>query len=421
MISRFTKCISVLVFLLIVSTFALAQQGAVKGVVKVKRSASDAPQPTEGITVDIYRIDITGKYNTKTDKKGEYFHSLPAFGEYVISVSGPELSPITSNKFKIGGDQPLEQNFELVSGDGKRLTQTEVVDYIKKGGAPAAANTPKITAEEAKKLDEDRAKIEKDNAKIKTDFEAVKKHVEAGAVFAQKSDYENAIKEFKEAMVIDDAQSVVYAQLGQALFNLGAIRFNAKKKDEAKALFTESAQYAEKATKLATDNATYIKIYADSCHILAKQFGAIDFGEKAINAYTIGSTIETDPAKKSKMINRIADIYYSQGDMEKCSTTYEKVLATDPNNTEALKGKANVILATTASINTPQDKARLEEAMGIYQKIVDSLPDGAEKSEVTGYIAYLQDTMKIETPKETKSKKDKDKDKDKDKKDKKGK
>jgi tetratricopeptide (TPR) repeat protein len=215
-------------------------------------------------------------------------------------------------------------------------------------------------------------------------------------------------------MAIDDAQSVVYAQLGQALFNLGAVRFNAKKKDEAKALFTESALYAEKATKLAPDNAGYVKIYADSCHILAKQFGAADFVEKAITAYNSGSTLETDPVKKNKMINRIADIYYSQGDMEKCNATYEKVLAADPNNTEALKGKANVILATTTSIATPQDKARLEEAMGIYQQIIDKLPDGAEKTEVNGYIAYLQDTMKIEPPKDTKKK-------DKDKKDKKGK
>ncbi|MBI4853076.1 MAG: tetratricopeptide repeat protein [Acidobacteria bacterium] len=407
MISRLAKCISALAFLLIVSTITLAQQGAVKGIVKVKKTANDTPQPTEGLIVDIYRLDITAKYNTKTDKKGEYYYSLPAFGEYVISVSGPELSPVTSNKFRIGGDQPLEQNFELVPGDGKRLAQAEVVDYIKKGGAPPT--NAKAAAEESQKLEEERAKIEKENAKIKADFEAVKKHVEAGVAFAQKNDYEGAIKEYKEAMAIDDAQSVVYAQLGQALFNLGAVRFNAKKKDEAKSLFTESATYAEKATKLAPDNAVYIKIYADSCHILAKQFGAFDFGEKAINAYNASSALETDPIKKNKMINRIADIYYSQGDMEKCSTTYEKVLTADPNNTEALKGKANVILATTTSINTPQDKARLEEAMGIYQKIIDVLPDGAEKTEVNGYIAYLQDTMKIEPPKDLKGKKDKDK------------
>jgi tetratricopeptide (TPR) repeat protein len=414
MISRFVKCISTLAFLLVFSTIALAQQGAVKGVVKVKKSASEASQPTEGLTVDIYRLDITAKYNTKTDKKGEFYYSLPAFGDYVISVSGAGLSPVNSNKFRIGGDQPIEQNFELVPGDGKRFTQTEVVDFIKKGGTAAA---PKASAEDAQKLEEERARIEKENAKIKADFELVKKHVEAGAAFAQKSEYENAIKEFKEAMAIDDAQSVVYAQLGQALFNLGAVRFNAKKRDEAQALFKESAQYAEKATKLAPDNAAYVKIYADSCHILAKQFGAADFGEKAIAAYTSGSAIEADPVKKNKMINRVADIYYSQGNYEKASETFEKVLSTDSSNVEALKGKANVIVVSTTSIATPQDKARLEEAMAIYQKIIDTLPEGAEKTEVNGYITYLQDTMKIEVVKD----KGKGKDKDKDKKDKKGK
>ena len=407
MVSKIAKCISAIAFLLVVSTFALAQQGAVKGIVNVKKTASGPPEPTEGLIVDIYRIDISSKFQTKTDKKGEYYHSLPAFGDYVISVSGPALGAITSSKFRITTDQPLDQNFELVPGDGRRLAQAEAIEIGKKGGTFAAAGgTPnrKISEEELKKQQEEVAKVEKENAKIKADFESVKKHVEAGAAFSQKSDYENAIKEFKEAMAIDDAQSVVYAQLAQALFNLGAVRFNAKKKDEAQSCFKESVQYAEKATQLAPDNASYLKIYADSCHILFKQFRGTEYADKAISAYTNGSNLEADAAKKTKMINRVADIYYSQGDMDKATTTYEKVLATDANNTEALKGKANIILATTTSIATAQDKSRLEEAMSIYQQIVDKLPEGAEKTEVNGYIAYLQDTMKIEPPKKGKDK-----------------
>ncbi len=407
MVSKIAKCISAIAFLLVVSTFALAQQGAVKGIVNVKKTASGPPEPTEGLIVDIYRIDISSKFQTKTDKKGEYYHSLPAFGDYVISVSGPALGAITSGKFRITADQPLDQNFELVPGDGRRLAQAEAIEIGKKGGTFAAAGaTPnrKISEEELKKQQEEVAKVEKENAKIKADFESVKKHVEAGAAFSQKSDYENAIKEFKEAMAIDDAQSVVYAQLAQALFNLGAVRFNAKKKDEAQNCFKESVLYAEKATQLAPDNAAYLKIYADSCHILFKQFRGTEYADKAISAYTNGSNLEADAAKKTKMINRVADIYYSQGDMDKATTTYEKVLATDANNTEALKGKANIILATTTSIATPQDKSRLEEAMSIYQQIVDKLPEGAEKTEVNGYIAYLQDTMKIEPPKKGKDK-----------------
>jgi tetratricopeptide (TPR) repeat protein len=412
MISRISKYVSALVFLLVVSSLALAQQGAVKGVAKVRKTATDNPEPAEGLIVDIYRLDISSKYQTKTDKKGEFFHSLPAFGDYVISISGSNLTPVTSNKFRVpGGDQPAEQNFELVPGDGRRLTQAEVIDYIKKGGsAAAAANTPKLSAEEAKKQQEEIAKIQKENEKIKADYESVKKHVEAGVAFSQKNDYENAIKEFKEAMAIDDAQSVVYAQLAQSLFNLGAVRYNAKKKEEAESLFKQSVQYGEKATQLAPDTAAYQKIYADSCEILFKQFRASDLADKAIAAYTKGSDLETDPVKKNKMINKIAGIYYAQGDMDKSTATYAKVLSLDPNNTEALKGKANVILATTTSNSTPQDKARLEEAMNIYQQIVDKLPDGAEKTEVTGYIAYLQDTMKIE-PSKGKGGKDKDKDK----------
>lgn len=417
MIPKMVKQFLAFLLVLAAATAVLAQQGAVKGVVKGKQNDADTSKIVEGAIVDIFRIDITQKFQTKTDKKGEYYHSLPAFGEYVVSVSGAGYTPVTSNKFKLTADAPLEQNFELVSGDGTRLTQEQVVNIVKNGAsAPnTAAAAPKIDKEKQEQLLKERKELEAKNDKIRKDFDEMKKHVESGAVLAQKNDYEGAIKEFQQAMALDDAQPTVYAQLAQALFNLGAVRFNAKQRDEAQKCFQQSAQYGEKAVKLEATNAANYKIYGDSCEILFKQFGAADFADKAITAYTSGADIETDPAKKYKMLNKIGGIYFNKGEMDKCAASYDKVLAADPNNTEALTGKGTIIVATTTSNTTPQDKAKLEEAMNIFQQVVDKLPEGKQRAEVEGYISYLKDTMKIEPPSKGKGGGDKGKDKDKDK------
>lgn len=405
MIARMIKNLCALALLLSVASIAWAQQGAVKGIVKSKQSENDTPKPLEGATVEIFRLDITQKFQTKSDKKGEFYHSLPAFGQYIVSVSAPNHAPVYSGQFKVSGDTPIEQNFELVPGDGSKRTLEE----IKAGAKNAAAGPadPKKAAEEAAKADEERNKIIEKNKKIEEDFKSVKQHFDAGLAFNQKNDYPNAIKEFKEAIAVDDAQPTIMAQLSQAYYNLGAVKFNAKAKDEARESFTQAAVYGEKAVKLDGTSPTYFKLYADACDILFKNFGGGDYGDKAIAAYTTGSDLETDKAKKAQMINKIGSIYFNRADFDKCAATYDKVLAMDPDNLDALKGKASIILATTQTNTTPEDKAKLEQAMNIFQTVYDKLPAGAAKTEVEGYISYLKDTMKIEVKKDTKKKDDK--------------
>jgi tetratricopeptide (TPR) repeat protein len=421
MIAKLRKQLAALVTILVIVGVALAQQGAVKGTVKSRSSQNDAPKIVEGAVIDIVRLDINQKFQAKTDKKGEFFHSLPAFGDYVVSVSGPNFSPVTSGKFKVSGDLPIEQNFELVPGDGRRLSTEEIRDAGKQGGssAIAAASGKKPSAEEIAKLEEDRKRITEKNKKVEDDFKAVKQHFEAGMAFDKKNDYENAIKEYTAAVAIDDAQPGILAQLAQSCYNLGAVKFNAKQNDVARDLFKRAADTGERASKLEPNNTGIIKLYADACDILFKQFKSSEHADKAIAAYNTGAGIETDKAKKTAMLNKIASIYFSRGEIDQSATAYDKVLAEDAENLEALKGKASIILATTVTNTTPEDKARLEQAMNIFQSVVDKLPaDSSSRKEVEGYIAYLQDTMKIEVKKES-SKPNRKEDKKEDKKDKK--
>jgi tetratricopeptide (TPR) repeat protein len=372
------------------SSLALAQQGAVRGkVVGISEGGSSAP--VEGAVIEIYRLDISQKFQTKTDKKGEYFHSLPAFGEYAIGISGAGFTPLASSKFKVVSDAPIEQNFELAPGDGSKLTLEQVKNYTKQaapaGSAPVDA---KKAQEEQAKLAAERERIAKENEKIKAQFGDMKKHFETGIALNQKQDYEGAINEFKQAVAIDDSQPTIYANLALALYNLGAIRFNAKQKDDAKALFLQSADYGEKATKMNPTSAEFLKIYGDSCDILFRNFSVGECADKAIVAYSAGSEAETDPAKKLNMINKIGAIYFNMGDIEKSMATYEKVLATDPNDLQALSGKGLVLAASG-------EKPKMEQAIALFQQVVDKAPDGSRlKNEAETNIKYLADTLKIE-------------------------
>jgi tetratricopeptide (TPR) repeat protein len=383
---------------LLFSAVALAQQGAVRGKIT---AAGESPQPIEGAVIEIFRIDISQKFQTKTDKKGEYFHSLPAFGDYVVGVSAPNCTPLSSSKFRVVSDSPVEQNFELGPGDGSKLTLDQIRNAAKQSPAAAASSEDaKKIKEEQAKIAAERERIAKENEKNKAQFAEMKKVFEEGIALNQKQDYEGAIGKFKQAVSLDDTQPTIFANLALALFNLGAVKFNAKLKDEAKTLFLQSAEYGEKATKMNPTSAEFLKIYADSCDILFRNFGVGEMADKAIVAYTAGSEADPDATRKYKMINKIGAIYFNMGDIEKSMATYEKVLAADPNNLEALSGKGLVLAASG-------EKPKMEEAVGIFQQVVEKAPaDSRLRAEAETNMKYLTDTLKIEVGPAKKDKKE---------------
>jgi len=65
------KILIAVAVLVCASAAASAQTGALRGTVKLV-AADGSMTPVAGATVDVYRVDITGEYHTKSDKKGEW-------------------------------------------------------------------------------------------------------------------------------------------------------------------------------------------------------------------------------------------------------------------------------------------------------------------------------------------------------------
>src|SRR4051812_16653460 len=111
------------IMLLLGSVAVSAQTGQLFGEVSMKQ-ADGTEVPAAGAAIDVYRTDISGKYSTKTDKKGKFmFAGLPYVGVYVIAASAPSARPDAIGEAKAGRE--VNYKLTLSPGDGKRLTEAE--------------------------------------------------------------------------------------------------------------------------------------------------------------------------------------------------------------------------------------------------------------------------------------------------------
>src|ERR1041385_2837044 len=70
-----------------------AQVGELRGHVFMQQ-ADGQKVPLADAQIDVYRTDMTAKYNTKTNKKGEFvFAGLPFVGVYTVAASHPTAQP----------------------------------------------------------------------------------------------------------------------------------------------------------------------------------------------------------------------------------------------------------------------------------------------------------------------------------------
>src|ERR1044072_8034572 len=75
----------------VLGAMAFAQTGPIEGTVKVK-NADGSMKPVEGAKIDVYRTDIKGHYEVKTDKTGHYVRlGMPLQGTFLVVVSGPGI------------------------------------------------------------------------------------------------------------------------------------------------------------------------------------------------------------------------------------------------------------------------------------------------------------------------------------------
>src|SRR5215211_5295570 len=85
--------LAVAVLVAFASMTAFAQVGELRGHVWIQQ-ADGQNVPLADAQIDVFRVDMTAKYNTKTNKKGEIvFAGIPYNGTYLVAASHPTAAP----------------------------------------------------------------------------------------------------------------------------------------------------------------------------------------------------------------------------------------------------------------------------------------------------------------------------------------
>ena len=427
MLRKSFLAIFAVVALLSMTFIASAQTGELRGHV-VMVQADGAKVPVSDAAIDVFRTDVSGKYNTKTNKKGEFvFAGLPFIGTYTIAASHPTARPSYLSDIKVGRGNDYE--LSLAPGDGKRLTLDEIkaVAKMPAAGAPAG-NSPKESAADKAKREElirKNTEIEAKNKKIEESNTIVARTFAAGNAAFEAKNYDEAIKQYDEGIAADPNQPALLTQKSAALKGRGVDRYNAAitSKDEAakqpgidaaKNDFRASAEAIKQAVDVLnaqtvpTDPQEQSRFNSNKIAALSTRAEAmrlfvtkvdptqVDAGQKAYEEYL---AVETDPARKLTAQRGLAQMLFDANSFDKALAEYQKILSANPDDTDALV-KSGMLLFNIGAMNN--DKAKYQEAANFLQQFVDKAPDTDKlKADAKAILEELKNQQNVKAEKTT--------------------
>jgi tetratricopeptide (TPR) repeat protein len=356
-----------------------AQSGQMEGSVRVVTESGEK-QPVQGAVLEIHRLDIKGKWETKTDKSGRFIYlGLPIVGTFLVIVSGPSISPTYLNNVRINLGEPV--NIEVTPGDGRRLTFDEVQAAIKGQKAAPSTGGPgdKARAEAAAKSQKEQEAKKKEADALQASFDTAREHFNKGVELKNAKNFTGALSEFEQAAMIDPSKHAEFVQIShrahanvaEVNYLLGVDLFNAKKKNESKAHFTTAIEAIKKAIAIApteknaaagaTDMLVYYDIYAKVARLLVEYLYVTEFVDEAVGV--INQAEAADALNKVKWSVMKADLYRAGGKYDEALAGYKAVLAGEPNNLDAIYGAGLTLLSSS-------EKEKLQEAANFLADFV---------------------------------------------------
>jgi tetratricopeptide (TPR) repeat protein len=412
------KRVSVFVGLaLVLTASAFAQTGPIEGTVKVK-GPDGVAKPVEGATVTIYRTDISGKWDVKTDKSGRYVRlGMPIAGTFIVVASGPGMQPFYLNGIRL--IQTSVVDIVANPGDGSTLTLDQVKALIAgaKSGAPVAVQPQQPSASDKAKVDKENAEYEKkvkEGKAVQEAFDQARVRYNGGIELMKANNYSAALPEFEAATGVDTTKNIellrlaykANANLAEAHYQLGVDLFNKKQKPDAKPHFDKAVATIGKAIELAsTDTAepninndllTYYGIYAKNAALLVEHYGVTDSVANSVGI--LDKAIALDAANKSKWMVMKGDLYRFSGMQDEAIAAYKSVIEIDPKNYESLYKLGLTYLQSP-------EKEKLQQAANYLDAFIAAAPpDDKRLPEAKSSLQVLKNEFKVEAEKPAKRK-----------------
>ena len=405
-----------------------AQYALISGRVELTK-ADGTKVPVAGALIEVFRMDQKAKLPTdKTDKKGNFaFAGVALGGRYVLAVSGAGIAPAIYPNVSPGMDNIV---IAVSEGDGKRRTEEEVKQALtSRTNTNTTANTTQTTAvsaddkkreEEIKKQNE---KILAEQEKVKNSNEVAQKSLVEGNKALDELNYDLAITKFEEgyntnpafaprATIFLSNLAVTYIRRAEANYKtlktdnrasvLGLVKNDSQKAAEKTEKILEILKTAtptdeSQRTVFATSKLAALKNRKNAYYLMIRTGADRTKGKEAIIAYEEYLASETDVAEKTKTQLIFADVLLDVQENERAVTEYEKILATNPNNIDALAGAGFAMV--NVAYGNGEDKAKFQLAANYLQKFFDAAPaTHPRKEDAKLTLAQIKTDYKI-TPK----------------------
>ncbi len=328
-----------------------AQTGGIEGDVK----GVDG-NPLIGIIVQLDRKEIKQHFETKTDKKGHYFHTGLPGGTYRISLwqDGKEISFHDNVRISIG--EATVHNFDM-----------------KADQAAIQQSMPKELKE----------KLEKQEQEIKKQGN-LKKHFDDGNVLFTNQQYDQALVEFKAAADADPTHPSIYVVYGRIAETYDRM----KDYDDATTYYQKAidtlAPQSEAKPDLKQNLAGYYNNYAGT---LANEKKS----KEAMDAY--GKAVALNPQSAGLVYyNMGAVLTNTHAPLDDRITAFKKATDADPKNANAWY-QYGVTLSEKMTVNKDGSVSAPPEMVDALKKYLELDPNGKYAEGAKGLIAAAGETV----------------------------
>ncbi|MDI9613830.1 MAG: tetratricopeptide repeat protein [Acidobacteriota bacterium] len=308
----------------------MAQSRAVKGKV-----TDENGQPVEGAKIKIEGTDIYRVFETKTNKKGEYFHLLGLqSGVYRVIVRKDGFQPAYQENVRAEMGEEKAVDFQLTPGKDRKLP-FEMSDADK--------------AEYMKKYEEQQKRM-KFSAEVQAKFNQ-------GVTFFDAGQYAEALAEFQAALEIDPKQPGIMARIGDCLLKLD-------RKEEALDSYNKAIELHPEDPSFYTNKGVILSQMgrAEESQEMFKKAAELDPMAAAQNFYNLGVT----------MVNT--------GDIDNAVAAFRRSIEADPGYAESyyqlgmsLSGNLKTIPEAISSLKKYLELGQKPEQVEVAKQIISAL------------------------------------------------
>ena len=403
--------------LAILSAIALAQTTQIEGTVKMKADDGTMKNVPNAV-IDIYRVDIKGKWEVKTDKNGHYVRlGMPVAGTFLLVVSGEGLEPTWVNGVRLLSGDPID--ITVRPGDGTRMTLEQVQAAInqQKAGGPTAA-APTISAADRAKMESSKKELDakrKEAEALQANFDQLRTRYNAGVELMKTNQYQAAMTEFEAASAGDPGKHAAFAELtyrananlAEAHYQIGVDLFNQKKRDEALPHFQQAVTAINKAIDVATsstepaaptDLIVYYNILAKNAALIVEFYPLKDTKIIDDTMKAIEKAEAIDAPNKGKWGVTRGNMLRFSGRTDEAIAAYKAVLAAEPNNIDAIYNMGLTLLGST-------EKEKLQEAANALADFISKAPaEDKRVPDARNSLEVLKNEFKVQAEKPAKRK-----------------